>query len=71
MKTVIQVSEADDTKAWAVLQRHSAGVALPNRTFVVSSEAVEALRQAGVRLVVLSNDSRALTANSRRNSSGI
>jgi hypothetical protein len=61
MKTVIQVSESDDAKAWAVLQRHSAGVALPNRTFVVSDEAAQALRVAGVHFVVLSNDSHALT----------
>jgi len=61
MKTVIQVGESDDAKAWALLQRHSPGVALPNRTFVVSPEAADALRQAGIRFQVLSDDSRALT----------
>ncbi|MBW3598557.1 MAG: hypothetical protein KY475_14960 [Planctomycetes bacterium] len=54
MKVVIQVAEADDAKAWALLQRHSPGVALPNRTFVVSEEALTALRGAGVRLIVFS-----------------
>jgi hypothetical protein len=61
MKRVIQVAEADDAKAWALLQRHSPGVALPNRTFVVSQEAVEALRQAGIKFNVLSNDAHTLT----------
>ncbi len=56
MKIVIQVAEADDAKAWALLQRHSPGVALPNRTFVVSKEALNALRQAGIRVVVLSEN---------------
>jgi hypothetical protein len=48
MKLVIQVAESDDVRAWALLQRHSPGVALPNRTFVVSEQAVEALRREGV-----------------------
>ena len=60
MNRVIQVAEADDAKAWTLLQRHSPGVALPNRTFVVSPEAVQALRQAGIEFVVLSNDAHAL-----------
>lgn len=61
MKLVVQVAESDDAKAWAVLQRHSPGVALPNRTFVVSEQAVEALRREGVRLIVLSDDFQTLT----------
>jgi hypothetical protein len=58
---VIQVSEADDAKAWALLQRHSPGVALPNRTFVLSREAAEALRQAGISFQVLSDATSTLT----------
>jgi hypothetical protein len=61
MKVVIQVAETDDAKAWALLQRHSSGVALPNRTFVVSPEAAVALRQAGIRFQVLSDDTQSLT----------
>ena len=61
MKLVIQVAEADDAKAWAVLQRHSAGLALPNRTFVISEEAAEALRRTEVRFHVLSDDPHTLT----------
>jgi len=61
MKVVIQVAKTDDAEAWAMLQRHSSGVALPNRTFVVSQEAVEAFRQAGIQFQVLSDDARTLT----------
>jgi hypothetical protein len=61
MKLVIQVAETDDAKAWALLQRHSPGVALPNRTFVVSKEAADALRAAGIQFLVLSDDPQSLT----------
>ena len=39
-----EVAQRDDAKAWALLQRHSPGVALPNRTFVISREAADDLR---------------------------
>ena len=54
MKVVIQVSADDDAKAWALMVRHSPGVALPNRTFVVTEEAVAALREAGIHFTELS-----------------
>lgn len=56
MKVVIQVSAKDSAKAWALLVRHSPGTALPNRTFVVSAEAVRALRKAGIRFVEISRE---------------
>jgi len=56
MRIVIQVSAADDAKAWALLQRHSPGMALPGRTFVVSEDAVRALQEAGIRFTELSRD---------------
>ena len=46
MRIVIQVSAGDDAKAWALLVRHPPGIALPNRTFVVSEEAAGDLRAA-------------------------
>ncbi len=49
MKVVIQISAADDAKAWALLVRHSPGIALPNRTLIVSEEAVAALRESDIR----------------------
>jgi hypothetical protein len=56
MKVVIQISAKDNAKAWAFLVRHSPGTALPNRTFIVSEEAVRALREAGIRFTELSRD---------------
>lgn len=56
MKTVIRVSPRDSAKAWALLVRHSPGVALPDRVFVVSDEAVRALRDAGIRFSELKTE---------------
>ncbi len=56
MKTVIRVSPRDSAKAWALLVRHSPGMALPDRVFVVSEEAVRALRKAGIRFTQLSRE---------------
>jgi hypothetical protein len=56
MKVVIQVAARDNAKAWSILVRHSAGTALPNRTFIVSDDAIRALREAGVRFTELSRE---------------
>jgi hypothetical protein len=55
MNVVIQIAEQDDARAWGLLQRHSPGIALPNRTFVVSEAVIVALRQAGIAFDILSN----------------
>ncbi len=57
MKTVIRVSPRDGAKALALLVRHSHGVALPVRVFVVSEQAVRAVRNAGIRYSELSRES--------------
>jgi hypothetical protein len=49
MRIVIQIAAKDKAKALALLERHSPGTALPNRTFIVSQEAVAALRQAEIK----------------------
>jgi hypothetical protein len=56
MRIVIRVSPRDCAKAWGPLVRHSPGVALPDREFVVSEDAVRALRDAGVRFSELSGE---------------
>jgi len=53
MKVPIQVTAADDAKAWGILIRHSPGKAFPGRVFLVSEEAVKALREAGIRIAEL------------------
>jgi hypothetical protein len=50
MYVVVQIAKKDSARAWGVLVRHSAGTALPDRTFIVSQDAVRALREAGVKL---------------------
>ena len=61
MKVVIQVEAKDNAKAWGVLVRHSPGIALPNRTFIISEEAVQALREAGVRFAEISREPEPLS----------
>jgi hypothetical protein len=56
MRTVIRVSPRDSARAWALLVRHSPGVALPDDVFIVSEEAVAALRKAGIRFAIVSRE---------------
>ena len=48
MKTVIQMSACEEAKALPILLRHSPGMVLPNRTYIVSEEAIRSLGSAGV-----------------------
>jgi hypothetical protein len=60
MKTIIQLSEAEEAKALPILLRRSPGTVLPNRIYLVSEEAVRKLCEAGVQFTELrreSNDS--------------
>ncbi len=63
MKVVIQVTAKDNAKAWALLVRHSPGTALPNRTFIVSEEAIKALREAGIKFTEISRDDEAAASS--------
>jgi hypothetical protein len=58
----IQVLATDDEKAWAILVRHSPGKALPNRVFLVTEDAVKALREAGIRFTELPEEAVAAEA---------
>jgi hypothetical protein len=62
MRIIIRVAVKDRAKAWGVLVRHSPGAALPGRTFIVSEEAVKALRNAGIRFKEISRDDGEPTA---------
>jgi len=62
MKVVIQVAAEDDAKAWALMMRHSPGIALPNRVFVISEEAVRSLQEAGIRFTELAHPTPAAGA---------
>jgi hypothetical protein len=56
MKVMIRLTEREELKALPVLLRHSPGMVLPNRTYVISAEAARALRDAGVRFTELGGD---------------
>ncbi|MBI3468797.1 MAG: hypothetical protein HY000_37820 [Planctomycetes bacterium] len=59
MKLAIRLSKADEAKALPILLRHSPGMILPDRTYVLSVEAVGALREAGVRFEELGTEADA------------
>jgi len=59
MKTIIQMSEAEEAKALPILLRHSSSTVLPHRIYVVSEEAAKKLREAGVQFTELSCESNA------------
>lgn len=59
MKVAIQLSVREEEKALPILLRHSPGMILPERVYVTSQEAADALRAAGVRFSVLSREADA------------
>jgi hypothetical protein len=59
MKTIIQMTEAEEAKALPILLRHSPGTVLPHRIYVVSEDAAKQLRQAGIQFTELSRESNA------------
>ena len=57
MTVVVRFTSREEAKALPILLRHSPGMVLPERTYVLHQEAVEALRAAGVRFVEVSRES--------------
>ena len=49
MKVIIRLTEDAEVEALPILLRHSPGMVLPQRTYVLSEEAFRALREAGIR----------------------
>jgi hypothetical protein len=56
VKVIIQLSQSEELKALPILVRHSPGTALPERTYVLSEEAIRALAEAGVAFTELSRE---------------
>lgn len=56
MKAIIQLSSREEAKALPILLRHSPGMVLPNRTYVLDQGAVAALRDAGISFTELSRE---------------
>jgi len=59
MKTTIQMSEVEETKALPILLRHSPSAILPNRISIISEDVVKTLREAGVQFTELARESNA------------
>ena len=53
MRVTIRFSQQEELKALPILLRHSPGMILPNRTYVITVEATRALREAGVEFTEL------------------
>jgi hypothetical protein len=56
MELVVQFTNREEVKALPILLRLTPGVVLPNRTYVLSHSAVQALRDAGIAFRELSRD---------------
>ena len=56
MNVVIRLSATQERKALSILLRHSPGTILPDRTYVLSEVAVQALRDGGVEFTELSRE---------------
>ena len=59
MKVVIRLSAKQERKALPILLRHSPGTILPDRTYVLAEEAVQALREEGVEFTEVSREANA------------
>jgi hypothetical protein len=56
MSTVIRFSVTEERKAIPILFRRFSGTILPNRTYVLSHEAVRALEEAGIRFKIIGSE---------------
>lgn len=63
MKVVIQLTKREEAKALPILWRHTPGVALPDRKYVIQEDAARALSEAGIRFTELSRESDAPLAD--------
>ena len=59
MKVMIHLAKDEEAKALPILLRHSPGMVLSHRTYVLSEDALRALRTAGVRFSELSREAAA------------
>ena len=59
MKIIIQLSRVEEAKALPRLLRHSPGMVLPQRTYVLDEDAVGLLRSSGIRFTRLSREALA------------
>lgn len=56
MKIAVRFTKAEELRAVSILMRHSPGMMLPDDIYVISTEAAEALRKAGVRFTEVTSE---------------
>ena len=56
MKVTVRFSAREELKALPILLRHSPGMILPDRTYILSAEAVRALSDAGIQFSELASE---------------
>ena len=59
MKVIVHLTKEEEAKALPILLRHSPGMVLPHRRYVLSEAALRALREAGIRFSELSREAAA------------
>ena len=59
MKVMVHLTKEEEAKALPILLRHSPGMVLQHRTYVLSEDALRALRDANVRFSELSREAAA------------
>ena len=60
MKVVVRFTGAQERKAMPLLFRHSPGMILSDRTYIISEAAVHLLRAHGVRFTEISREGEAI-----------
>ncbi len=63
MKVIIQLTKREEAKALPIMWRHSPGVALPDRTYVIAEDVARALTDSGVQFTELSRETDAPLAD--------
>jgi hypothetical protein len=56
MKVVIQLTAEEELRALPLLLRHSPGMVLPNRTYILSEAALKMLRAKGIQYSEVSRE---------------
>ena len=62
MKVIVRFSERQGLRGVPILLRHSPGMVLPNRTYVLQQKAVQALRTARICIIDISAEANAPNA---------
>jgi hypothetical protein len=62
----IRFTSKEEAKALPILLRHSAGIALPGRIYVVSENATKALAHEGIRFRLIARTETSVGAKDRR-----